>query len=174
MSCVMIAGACLLNAALLSFDAGYQNPYQPEQGIKVTENPFGYGEFVDIVNLQFKEDGTPRHFYRDEQTNWQGSVGLFFRGGTFVRLGYDHGIDTKKFDVAKRYDIEVRQRYKINESSSIVVGAGTSFGGEVRHTNCYNRILKEAYFCEDSRLDASIKNSNNKRYNLSLKYSYRF
>ena len=163
MSCVMIAGACLMNAALLHLDAGYNNPYTPDENIN---------KIFDIEVLT----PLPDHFYRDEQTNWNAQVGLFFRGGTFVRLGYDHGIDTKKFDIAKRYDIEIKQKLNLSPNSSIVIGAGTSVGGDVRHTNCTNEYSDErtSFFCENYKHDASEFNRNSQRYNLSLKYSYKF
>ena len=163
--CVMIAGACLLNAALLSFDAGYTTEMDNTRAWTLG----GPGNF-DVITVT---DISHKEFYRDEQTNWNAKIGLFFRGGTFVAVGYDSGRDTKKFDVSKRYDIDIKQKLNLSPNSSIVLGAGTSFGGKERHSTC--TVFGVESFCpHEGYTVADINKPHKQPYNLSLKYSYKF
>lgn len=154
--CVNILGACIIAGRVVSMDMAYT---------------------TDMPQYAHSYDGEARmvgHFYDDEQTNFKVKGYVILDTNTKVTLGYDHGVDTAKYDKAKSYTVGVDQLFKLKDNHYLTVGAHTTFGGEVRHTACTDSYGRE-YYCATLTAFSDLKQKKHKQpYSVGITYKYKF
>lgn len=153
--CLEILGTCLLAAQLTGGDIAYNNTLPK------------YATSYDGVKRDISE------LYKDEQINFNLQGYLLFENDTLVSLGYDHGIDTKKYDISKEYTINIRKNIDLNDDWSVIIGGSTKLGGKVRHTPCYDQIDRE-YYCGNLTAWSDFEQPKHERkYSANITFTYK-
>ena len=147
---------CILAAQLTAGDVGYSN---------------------GMPDVAYSYDNQPRdisRFYQDEQTNFYAEGYVILDTRTRIRIGYDHGIDTQKYDVSKAYTIGVDQAIRIDDNSDWLISGTTTFGGEQRHIPCVDSEGVN-YYCGNLTLWSTFKEPEYEQpYEVRITFVHRF